>query len=87
MWWGDPIDAAMGSGDWVLMAVLMIALWGAVIAGLVALFRVGSARDHHPDRADTDRSRATLVRDARFGRRESAVANTAGAPPQRTVGS
>ncbi|RFZ08689.1 hypothetical protein VIMS_04120 [Mycobacterium marinum] len=43
MWWADPIDAAIRWSDWVVMAVLMIALWGAVIAGLVALFRVGSA--------------------------------------------
>ena len=39
MWWNDGMGYAMGWGGWVLMTVVMVAFWGLVIVGIVALFR------------------------------------------------
>ncbi len=41
MWWND----GMGWGGWAAMIVLMVAFWGLVIFGLVAVFgRTGDGK-------------------------------------------
>ena len=37
MWW-NGVGYGMGWGGWVLMAVVMVAFWGLVVAGVLALF-------------------------------------------------
>lgn len=38
MWWND-LGAGWGWGGWLLALFAMLAFWGVVIAGVMALFR------------------------------------------------
>jgi hypothetical protein len=39
MWWND-LGASVGWTSWLLMALGMLAFWGAVVVGLWALFEI-----------------------------------------------
>lgn len=68
MWWHDGIGAAMGWGGWMLMAVVMIVFWGAVIAGLAALFGAFSTTGRPGRRVESDGYQARMILDERFAR-------------------
>ncbi|MBC2644874.1 MULTISPECIES: SHOCT domain-containing protein [Rhodococcus] len=71
MWWNNGMGYGMGWGGWVLLVLLMVAFWGFVIVGVMALFRtIGT--DRHPP-YDTDapnRQSADKILDERFARGE-----------------
>lgn len=65
MWWGNGSGYGMGWVSWILMALAMIALWGVIIVGLLALFR--------PRRSDRSELRGTTAQqllDERYARGE-----------------
>jgi putative membrane protein len=68
MWWNDGMGYAMGWGGWVLMTVVMVAFWGLVIVGIVALFRTVTATGQRPGREETDDRTAREILDERFAR-------------------
>ncbi|ELB94693.1 putative membrane protein [Rhodococcus wratislaviensis IFP 2016] len=71
MWWNNGMGYGMGWAGWMLMVLLMVAFWGLVIAGVMALFRTIHT-DHHPP-YDTDapsRQSADKILDERFARGE-----------------
>ena len=71
MWWNDGMGYEMGWGGWVLMAVVMVAFWGLVIVGVMALFRTIGADRHPPYDTDaTSRPSADKILDERFARGE-----------------
>lgn len=78
MWWGDWIDATVSASDCLVVAALMLAIWGAAIAGLVALFRVGSTSDAHHDHVDNTRRRRTAILRQPFRGRRAALTSSAG---------
>ena len=41
MWWNNGV----GWGSWVVMTLAMVAFWGLVVIGIVALFRDGRRGD------------------------------------------
>lgn len=63
-----------GWGGWMLMIVMMVLFWGAVMAGVVALFRFGrDRRELPPPPPPPDQHRppsALEVLDERFARGE-----------------
>ena len=67
MWWNDGMGYGMGWGGWVLMAVVMVAFWGLVVAGVFALFH--SMRTDRTAPFDPD-ARAREILDERFARGE-----------------
>ena len=67
MWWNDGMGYGMGWGGWVLMAVVMVAFWGLVVAGVLALFR--SMRTDRTASFGPD-ARAREILDERFARGE-----------------
>ena len=72
MWW-NGVGYGMGWGGWVLMAVVMVAFWGLVIVGVMALFRTIHTDRHPPYDTDTDatsRQSADKILDERFARGE-----------------
>ena len=63
-WYGD---GAWGWGGWLVMTLVMVAFWGLVIWGLVAIFRSTSTSDRNA----RDRARDPLeILDERFARGE-----------------
>ncbi|MCZ4586082.1 SHOCT domain-containing protein (plasmid) [Rhodococcus opacus] len=66
MWW-NGVGYGMGWGGWVLMAVVMVAFWGLVVAGVLALFH--SMRMDRTAPFDPD-GRAREILDERFARGE-----------------
>ncbi|NHU49245.1 SHOCT domain-containing protein [Rhodococcus sp. A14] len=66
MWW-NGVGYGMGWGGWVLMAVVMVAFWGLVVAGVLALFH--SMRMDRTAPFDPD-GRAREILDERFVRGE-----------------
>lgn len=67
MWWNDGMGYGLGWGGWVLMIVVIVAFWGLVVAGVLALFR--SMRTDHTVSFDPD-ARAREILDERFARGE-----------------
>ncbi|WP_016881559.1 MULTISPECIES: SHOCT domain-containing protein [unclassified Rhodococcus (in: high G+C Gram-positive bacteria)] len=67
MWWNDGMGYGMGWGGWVLMAVVMVAFWGLVVAGVFALFRSMRTDRTAPFGLD---ARAREILDERFARGE-----------------
>lgn len=63
MWW---YDNGPGWGGWVVMTVMMLAFWGALVFGGVALWRALS-REQRGRPTDT-RSEAERLLDERFAR-------------------
>jgi putative membrane protein len=60
-------DNGVGWGGWILMALVMVAFWGLVIYGILALFRSGSTSGSRIDSAPADPRR---ILDERFARGE-----------------
>lgn len=69
MWWDGGMGYALGWGDWVLMSVAMLVLWGLAIAVILALFRTRTTADSGTPRDKTHKRRARDVLDQRFARR------------------
>ena len=69
MWWSNGMGwGGVGAGGWVVMALLMLAFWGLVVFGVVALFRSGRPTGSG---AGTRHERsAEQVLDERFARGE-----------------
>ena len=71
MWWNNGMGYGMGWGGWVLMAGLMVAFWGLVIVGVMALFRTLRTDRNPPYDTDTTRRpSADTILDERFARGE-----------------
>ncbi len=68
MLWNNGMGYGMGWGGWVLMAGLMVAFWGLVVFGAMALFRTG--RNPSYDTDATSRQSADKILDERFARGE-----------------
>lgn len=66
--WHDGFGG--GWGGWMLMAVGIIAFWGAVIAGLAALFGAFSTAGRSGRRNESDGYQARMILDERFARGE-----------------
>ena len=64
MWWNNGV----GWGSWVVMTLAMVAFWGLVIVGIVALFRDGG-RDDRLEHSRRGRSPEQIL-DERFARGE-----------------
>jgi len=60
-------DNGVGWGGWILMALVMVAFWGLVIYGILALFRSGSTSGPRIDNEPADPCR---ILDERFARGE-----------------
>lgn len=68
MMWG-PGWGGWGWGDWIVGGVMMLAFWGLVIFGILALVR---STGRHPDSAapHEDGGQAMRILDERFARGE-----------------
>ena len=64
MWWNDGV----GWGGWILMTLLMVAFWGLVIFGIVAIFR--GLRDEGRTTAQRHERNPEQILDERFARGE-----------------
>ncbi len=68
MWWNNGMGwDGVGAGGWVVMTVLMLAFWGLVVFGVVALFR---GRPTDSNSATTPEPNPEKVLDGRFARGE-----------------
>lgn len=65
-WYGD---GAWGWGGWLVMSLMMVAFWGLVIWGLVAIFR-GSSQDGDKGPGTPSRRDPMEILDERFARGE-----------------
>ncbi|ABH00849.1 conserved hypothetical protein (plasmid) [Rhodococcus jostii RHA1] len=70
MWRNNGMGYGMGWGGWVLMAGLMVAFWGLVVVGVMALFRTLRTDRNPPYDTDTRRPSADTILDERFARGE-----------------
>ena len=64
-WYGD---GAWGWGGWLVMTLMMVAFWGLVVWGLVAIFR-GTSGNTRPADRPTDRDPMQILEE-RFARGE-----------------
>lgn len=64
--WGGN---AWGMGGWIIMAIIMVLFWGAVVAGVVYLFRRGRPREEHVESRMPHEDAARILSE-RFARGE-----------------
>lgn len=65
MMWGYGYDGGPGWAGWLMMSLFMLALWGAVVAGVVLLARSLRGRQEPESHAD-----ALRILDERLARGE-----------------
>ena len=63
-WYQD----GLGWGGWLLMSVMMVAIWGLVIFAVVAIFR-GSGKGHDRDQRPSSATALDILKE-RFARGE-----------------
>lgn len=63
-------DNGLGAGQWIWMTVMMVAFWGLIVFGVVALVRSARPGDHAPHPAAPGASDARRILDERFARGE-----------------
>lgn len=66
-WYGD---GAWGWGGWLVMSLMMVAFWGLVIWGLVAIFRSNSQDSERGTGTGPRRRDPMEILDERFARGE-----------------